>query len=131
MLSQNRTRVSDILGGSGPDRGALATRRSVVLLYRITSSTNEHTHPSLLGPDNDTGSGVTFSAPGSEDLCSADPEGNYLEIRLTATDLRGLSKTVGRDLRPETTDVRFATAPTKFFVIVNGEKIRAPLTLLS
>jgi len=38
----------------------------------------------------------TFVAPPPEDLYSMDPRKNYLQVRLTATDSLGLSKTVSR-----------------------------------
>ncbi len=59
------------------------------------------------------------------------PTQNYLEVRLTATDALGLSKTVSIELRPETVDVAFATQPYDFRLRVNGELIGAPQTLVS
>jgi len=100
-------------------------------VIRHHTAPNTHTHPSILDPADSANGSVTFSAPGPEDLLSTNPDGNYLEVRLTATDSQGLSKTVSRALRPETTGVRFATAPRGFFVAVNGTKVRAPRTLLS
>jgi hypothetical protein len=55
----------------------------------------DHTHPFLPPtPGND----VEIVAPAPEDIHSTDPEGNYLEVRLTATDSNGLSRTVTRKL---------------------------------
>ena len=50
---------------------------------------NSHTHPYFSG----TATNLTFQAPEPEDLASTGA-GNYLEVRLTATDSNGLSKTV-------------------------------------
>ena len=86
-----------------------------------------HAHPYFSGTDN----GLTFTAPAPEGLFSTDPAGNYLEIRLTATDSQGLSKTVVRDLRPKTVEVDFATQPTGLKLRVNGETFRAPKTFVS
>ncbi len=86
-----------------------------------------HAHPYFSG----TGNGPTFAAPAPEGLFSTDPAGNYLEIRLTATDSQGLSKTVVRDLRPKTVEVDFATRPTGLKLTVNGETFRAPKTFVS
>lgn len=89
---------------------------------------NDHTHPYL--PPT-TGNGVEMIGPAPEDLAATDPEGNYLEIRLTATDSRGLSKTVTRRLEPKTVDVSFQTHPDGLQLNVNGETVLAPRTFLS
>lgn len=112
-------------GRAEPDaEGPVALRWDVI---RHHTAPNAHTHPyqTSTGPDG------SFTAPAPEDLRSTNPEGNYVEVRFTATDAQGLSKTASRNLRPETTGVRFSTVPTGFFVVVNGEKVRAPRTLLA
>ena len=86
---------------------------------------NNHTHPWFSG----TGNELRFTAPAPEDLLSTDPQGNYLEIRLTATDSRGLSKTEILKLRPNTVKVRFRTQPAGFKVEINGRSFIAPKTL--
>ena len=87
-----------------------------------------HAHPYFSG----TGDGLAFTAPAPEGLFSTDPAGNHLEIRLTATDSQGLSKTVVRELRPKTVEVGFETQPRNFFKLtVNGETFRAPKTFVS
>jgi glucose/arabinose dehydrogenase len=86
-----------------------------------------HTHPWFSGTGND----LTFEAPAPEGLRSTDPDGNYLEIRLTATDSQGLSKTTILNVRPKTVDVRFSTQPTGFRLKVNDRTFRAPETLVS
>ncbi len=96
-------------------------------VIRRHTAPNTHTHPFKQG----TGSSLPFTAPGPEDLRSMNPAGNYLEIRLTATDSQGLSTTVSLDLKPKTTSVRFGTRPAEFFLYANGTKFRAPRTFLS
>ena len=86
-----------------------------------------HTHPWNTG----TGSELAFTAPTPEGLFSTNPMQNYLEIRLTATDSLGLSKTVTRELRPKTVEVRFETRPSGLRLKVNGNLFRAPRTFVS
>ena len=89
---------------------------------------NSHTHPFLPPtPGND----VEITAPAPEDFSSTDPAGNYLEIRLTATDSTGLSKTVTRELHPNTVDVTFDTQPTGLGLLVNGTTVNTSKTLTS
>ena len=85
----------------------------------------DHTHP--YGRETDG----SILGPSPEDLASTDPQRSYLEVRLTATDSQGLSKTVVRELRPETTEVTFGTVPAGLVVKTNGAARRAPATLLS
>lgn len=85
----------------------------------------DHTHPYALEEDG------SILGPPPEDLASTDPQRSYLEVRLTATDSQGLSKTVVRDFRPKTTEVSFGTEPAGLAVKINGETRRAPSTLLS
>ncbi len=86
-----------------------------------------HTHPWASG----SGDTLTFDAPAPEGLYSTEPNANYLEVRLTATDALGLSKTTTVDLRPDTVDLTFRTEPVPLDVKVNGRTFRAPRTLLS
>lgn len=87
-----------------------------------------HAHPYF----SETGNGPALTAPAPEGLFSTAPAGNYLEIRLTATDSQGLSKTIVRELRPKTVEVGFETQPRNFFKLtVNGETFRAPKTFVS
>jgi hypothetical protein len=86
-----------------------------------------HAHPYF----SEIGNNLKFQAPEPEGLFSTDPGGNYLKIRLTATDLQGLSKTVSRELRPKTVEVSFATQPKDLKLAVNGKKFRAPRTFVS
>jgi glucose/arabinose dehydrogenase len=86
-----------------------------------------HTHPYLSGSGND----LSLIAPPPEDLLSTNPKGNYLEIRLTATDSKGRESTVTRNLYPKAVNVKFATRPTDLQLVVGGAKFRAPRTFLS
>jgi len=85
-----------------------------------------HTHPYFSG----SGDGLTFIAPAPEDLRSTGA-GNYLEVRLTATDSQGLRKTFSQSLEPRRVDMTFKTYPTKLNLRVNDTKIHAPRTLVS
>jgi glucose/arabinose dehydrogenase/PKD repeat protein len=75
--------------------------------------------------------GASFVAPLPESLYSTDPTENYLQIRLTATDSLGLSRTVSRRLVPRTVDVRFETGPINLKLGVNGYTFRAPKAFTS
>jgi hypothetical protein len=88
---------------------------------------NPHTHP-FLPPT--PGNNLTITAPMPEDLSSTGA-GNYLEVRLTATDSNGLSKTVTRDVQPNRVDVSFASDPSGLSLLINGETFTTPKTLLS
>jgi glucose/arabinose dehydrogenase len=70
--------------------------------------------------------GASFVAPPPESLFSTDPRKNYLQIRLTATDSLGLSRTVSKRLVPKTVDVRFETGPINLKLDINGYTFRAP-----
>jgi glucose/arabinose dehydrogenase len=87
---------------------------------------NSHTHPYFSG----TGNNLAITAPMPEGLISTGA-GNYLELRLTATDSNGLSKTVIRDVQPNRVDVSFATNPSGLSLLINGETFTIPKTLVS
>jgi PKD repeat protein len=87
---------------------------------------NTHTHPYFSG----TGNNLAITAPMPEGLISTGA-GNYLEIRLTAIDSNGLSKTVTRDVQPNRADVSFATEPSGLSVLINGDTFTTPKTLVS
>jgi glucose/arabinose dehydrogenase len=87
---------------------------------------NPHTHPYF----SRTGNNLTITAPMPEGLISTGA-GNHLEIRLTATDSKGLSKTVTREVQPHRVDVSFATNPSGLSLLINGETFTTPKTLLS
>jgi glucose/arabinose dehydrogenase/PKD repeat protein len=86
-----------------------------------------HTHP---GYFSWTGNNPSFVAPAPEDQRSTG-EGNYLEILLTATDSRGLSTTVSRELQPHRVGVRFATKPFGLRLELGDQRFTAPKTFVS
>jgi glucose/arabinose dehydrogenase len=88
---------------------------------------NNHEHP-LEGA---TGEVVTFSGPKPEGLYSTNPDENYVEVRLTAADSLGLSKTVVRRLPPRRTDLTFKTEPGGLRVDVAGKSLTSPRTITS
>jgi PKD domain/Glucose / Sorbosone dehydrogenase len=113
------------LQGSATDAedGALpnSALRWTVLLHH-----NTHTHP-FLGPS--TGNNIGFTAPPPEDLVAAAT--SYLEIQLTATDSRGVSRTLSQDLRPNSVGVSFNTEPTGLQLKVDGINVSAPRSFTS
>jgi glucose/arabinose dehydrogenase/Ca2+-binding RTX toxin-like protein len=87
---------------------------------------NSHWHPWFSG----VGNNLTFTAPPPEDLEATGP-GNYLEIRLTATDSKGLASTVTRDLQPHRVDVTFGSQPTGAQLQLNGLAFTTPRAFTS
>ncbi len=85
-----------------------------------------HWHPFFSA----TGTNLMFNAPPPEDLLSTGT-GNHLEIRLTATDSKGLSKTITQDLQPNRVNVTFESSPSGLSLRVNGTTFRAPRTFVS
>jgi len=113
--------------GSGTDAedGVLGDSK---LKWEILQHHNgNHTHPYKTGTGNDT----SVKMPPPENILSTDPANNYLEIRLTATDSKGLSKTVIRNLRPRTAEVTFASQPAGVELMVNGLQFGTPRTFVS
>ena len=96
----------------------------------IRHHNNSHTHP-YKSSDPDTGETLTITGPEPEDLSATNPEANYLEVRLTATDSQGLKKTVAFKFQPKTTGITLASNPTGLRLVVNGQSFAAPRTLLS
>jgi PKD domain len=79
---------------------------------------NTHTHP-FLGPTK--GNDIGFEAPAPEDLAAA---GNsYLELRLKATDSKGVTRTVSQDLRPHTVGLLFDVDPDGVPLSVDGVRV--------
>ena len=87
---------------------------------------NDHTHPYL---DKTSGREISLTMPAPEDLAAA--TGSFLEVRLTATDSGGLSRTVSRNLYPAKVGVTFRTEPAGLELKVNGTTFAAPRTLTS
>ena len=114
------------LSGSAtdPEDGQLADS---ALSWEVRRHHNgSHWHPLLLQTGND----LTITAPPPEDL-HATGAGNYLEIRLTATDSRGLSRTVSQELQPRRMDLAFQSNPSGLTLQANGTSLTTPRTLRS
>ena len=94
------------------------------LSWTVVRHHNTHTHP-YLAPT--TGAAVNIVAPEPEDLAAA--ANSYLEVLLTATDSRGLSKTVSMNIQPAKVDITLATSPSGLALEVNG--FTAPSTFVS
>jgi Ca2+-binding RTX toxin-like protein len=109
-----------------PEDGQLLGQSLKWEVLRHHTAPNSHTHPYFSG----TATNLTFQAPEPEDLASTGA-GNYLEVRLTATDSNGLSKTVTQEVQPKRVDVSFGTNPSGLSVQINGETFTVPKTLLS
>jgi len=86
----------------------------------------DHTHPVL----SETGNNLTITAPQPEDL-SATGAGNYLEVRLTATDSNGLSETVTREVQPNWVNVSFASNPSGLSLQADDQIFATPKTGVS
>lgn len=103
--------------------GTLAGSR---LSWRVLLRHGDHTHP-YLNPT--TGREVKVTMPAPEDLAATTT--SYLEVYLTATDSRGVSRTVRQDVHPKTVGVTFRTEPSGLKLTVNGQTFTAPRTLTS
>jgi glucose/arabinose dehydrogenase/PKD repeat protein len=93
------------------------------LTWQVVKHHASHTHP-FLPPTS--GNGITITGPAPEDLLAA--TNSYLEIRLTATDSKGLSTTVTRDMRPHLVQLSFATDPAGLRLEANGEVLPQSFT---
>lgn len=96
------------------------------LSWSVLLHHDQHTHP-FLGPV--AGLQVAFNYPAPEDLLAA--SNSFLEVRLTATDRFGATATVTQNLLPRTVPVTFETAPAGLQLMVNGQLLRAPITVTS
>ncbi|WP_231505308.1 PQQ-dependent sugar dehydrogenase [Cellulomonas sp. URHE0023] len=113
------------LDGSATDAqdGTLPASR---LSWTILRVHDQHTHP-FLGPV--TGTGIDVVAPGPEDLAAA--ANSFLRISLTATDSAGVTTTVVRDFQPRKVAVTLATEPAGRQIVVNGQTVTGPTTVVS
>jgi hypothetical protein len=99
---------------------------TVSLAWEVLLHHNEHTHPYL----SDVSATIaTFSAPAPEDLAAT--EASYLEVRLTATDARGLGATTTLSLAPRKVNITFISEPPGVTLQVNDATITTPATLVS
>ena len=96
------------------------------LSWRVGLRHNTHEHP-FVPPT--TGNDVTFTTPAPEDLNAAD---SLLVVYLTATDSKGLQRTISQELRPRKVDVTLNTNPAAGIKLgVNGATYAAPRTFVS
>lgn len=91
------------------------------LSWKVILHHGAHTHPYLAST---SGQEVRITMPAPEDLAAT--KTSYLEVFLTATDSRGLSRTVSRKVYPALVDVTFRTDPTGLKLKVNGVTFTAP-----
>jgi glucose/arabinose dehydrogenase/PKD repeat protein len=103
-----------------PENGTLPNS---ALTWEVVKHHATHTHPYL--PPT-TGNGLSIVAPEPEDFAST--TNSYLEVRLTATDSRGLTSTVGRAVRPALVNLAFATNPAGLRLELNGAAAPPSLT---
>ncbi|MBK9375976.1 MAG: PQQ-dependent sugar dehydrogenase [Holophagales bacterium] len=109
--------------GTDPDEGAVPPER---LHWTVLLHHDVHTHPFLSG----TGAGISFAAPGPEDLAAA--ANSFLEVHLQAEDASGLfSPDVRLDLQPRKWNVTLGSVPGGARLTVNGEGVTAPATFVS
>ena len=114
------------LSGSATDAEDGALEDSSFSWEVLLSHNNSHTHPIF----SRTGNNLTFTAPPPEGL-SATGAGNYLEVRFTATDSAGLSKTVVREVQPNRVNVTFESNPSGLSLQAGDQTFAAPKTLVS
>lgn len=100
-----------------PQDGALPDS---ALSWQVVKHHATHIHP-FLAPT--TGNNVQITGPPPEDLLAA--TNTYLEVRLTATNSRGVSTTVSQNIRPDLVPLSFQTEPPDLRVVVNGESSAA------
>jgi glucose/arabinose dehydrogenase len=96
------------------------------LTWEVIRHHATHVHPFL---EPIAGNEIPIVGPEPEDLDAA--RTSYLEVRLTATDSRGLAATVSRDLRPKVVPLTFATTPAGLTLSAGGVILTGPTTLPS
>jgi len=110
-------------GATDAEDGALSAAR---LTWEVLLHHNAHTHPWL---QPTAGNNLTIQAPAPEDLAATTT--SYLEIRLTATDSRGATTTIRRDMKPRLVNVTLDSLPSGLTLLANGTSITTPRTLTS
>jgi glucose/arabinose dehydrogenase/PKD repeat protein len=108
---------------SDPQDGPLT---AFSMSWTVVLHHGSHTHP-FLGPK--PGNDIAFTAPPPEDLAAAAT--SWLEVRLTATDSKGRTRTVSQELRPHTVGLIFKTVPEGLRLIVDGTPVRGPAGFVS
>jgi glucose/arabinose dehydrogenase/PKD repeat protein len=96
------------------------------LSWTVIKHHDTHVHP-FLPPT--TGNNVKIIGPEPEDFAATTT--TYLEIQLTATDSRGLTTTVVRNMYPKLVDLTFQTSPSGLRLDVAGVSLTAPQTVKS
>ncbi len=111
------------LTGSASDveQGTIADER---LTWEVLLHHDTHTHP-FMPPTS--GNNLSLTAPEPEDLLAA--TNSYLEIKLTATDARGLKTTVVQNLMPKKVDLTFTTNNPGTPLMLEGTLYRSPATV--
>ncbi len=110
-------------GAYDVEDGTLADSR---FSWEVVLHHNFHVHP-FLAPQ--AGNDISFTAPPPENLTAAAT--SYLEIKLTATDSKGLTTTISRDLKPHLVDLTFTSDPSGLQILVDGSTLTTPATLTS
>jgi hypothetical protein len=109
--------------GHGTDDSGLAP----TLTWEVIRRHDFHTHP-FLAPT--TAPDVSFEYPSPEDLSAA--TASFLELRLTATDSDGLSRTAIRALNPRKVNVTFTNSQSAALPLqVNDVTVVGPATVTS
>jgi glucose/arabinose dehydrogenase len=106
-----------------PQDGALPNSS---LSWEVVKHHDTHVHP-FLPPT--TGNDIPIVGPDPEDFAATNT--TYLEIRLTATDSKGLRATAVRNLYPTKVPITFATNPSGLRLTVNGTTVTGPTTVTS
>jgi glucose/arabinose dehydrogenase/PKD repeat protein len=94
------------------------TLPDAALTWQVVKHHASHTHP-FLSPT--TGNGIQISGPIPEDPAAV--TNTYLEVLLTATDSKGLSTTISRDLRPHIVTLNFNTQPAGLALQLGGQAL--------
>lgn len=96
------------------------------LRWSINLHHNTHTHPFLPAT---FGNNIPIVTPPPEDLAATLT--SYLNIQLTVTDSRGLTKSIFQRLNARRVDLSFATNPPGLQLQLNGADTTTPTTLTS
>lgn len=91
------------------------TVQSSQLTWTVTLHHGNHTHPMVPAT---RGNNVRFQTRPPEDLAAA--TNSYLEIKVTAKDDDGLTKTVSQNLNPKKVTITLNTNPPGLYVTVNN-----------